>query len=77
MKMWTIFTLAIGLVSIGALLVAGFTTWLSPSVTAGVSALAPPVATAVVLVAYFNWRANLKRRILADDAHDDELARAA
>ena len=77
MKMWNILTLAIALVGIGAPLVAGFTTWLSPAVKAGVLALAPPAAMAVVLVGYFNWRAKWTRRILADDEHDDTLLRAA
>ena len=77
MKTWKILTLAIALVGIGAPLAAGFTTWLSPAVKAGVLALAPPVALAVVLVGYFSWRAKFKRRILAEDQHDDALAKAA
>ena len=59
MKMWKILTLGIAVVSIGAPLVAGFSRWLSPAVKAGVFALAPPVAAAVVLVGYLNWRAKL------------------
>lgn len=77
MKMWKILTLAIALVSIGIPLVAGITTWLSPAVKAGVLAFAPPVAVAVVLVLYFNWRARFRRQILADDQRNDELVRAA
>ena len=77
MKMWKILTLAIVLVSIGVPLFAGIAAWLSPAVTAGVFALAPPVAVAVALVLYFNWRARFKRQILADHEGDDELLRAA
>ena len=66
MKTWKILTLAIALVSVAVPLVAGFTTWLSAAVKAGVVALAPPVAVATGLVLYFNWRARFKRQILAD-----------
>jgi hypothetical protein len=77
MKMWKVLTLAIALVVVGAPLVAGFTTWLSPVAHRGVFALASPVAGAVVLVLYFRWRASFVRQILADDDRDDELLRAA
>ena len=77
MKTWKILTLAIALVSIGAPRVAGFTTWLSPVVRAGVLALVAPVALAVALVGYFNWRARLTRRILAADERHDTLLRVA
>ena len=76
MKMWRILTLTIVLVTISAPLVVGFTTWLAPSVSTRLFALAPPVAMALVLVLYFEWRARLERRIVADERHD-ELSRAA
>jgi hypothetical protein len=76
MKMWRIVTLTIVLVSISGPLLAGFTPWLAPWVQTRLGALAPPVAMALVLVLYFEWRARLKRRIVADNRHD-ELARAA
>jgi len=77
MTLWKIVTLVITLVSIGAPLVAGFTAWLSPSVKSAVFALGSPVAVAVVLAVYFNWRGRFKRRILAEEGRDDELVRAA
>ena len=76
MKMWRILTLTIVLVSISAPLLERFTTWLTPSIGTRLLALAPPVAMALVLVLYFEWRARLKRRIVADERHD-ELSRAA
>ena len=77
MTLWKVVTLVLALAGIGAPLVVGsITTWLTPAVKAVVFALAPPVAVAVVLVAYFNWRARFKHRILSDERHD-ELVRAA
>ena len=76
MKLWRILTLTIVLVTISAPLLAGFTTWLALWVQTRLFALAPPVAMALVLVLYFEWRARLKRRIVADERHD-ELSRAA
>jgi hypothetical protein len=75
--MWKILTLAIVIVTIAAPVVAGFTTWLPASIQAGVLALAPPVAAAFVLVAYFNWRRRLKSRIVAGDEPDHDLLKAA
>lgn len=77
MKMWKILTLIIVLGSITAPLVARLTTWLSPAVQAAMLAVAPPAAAAIVLVAYFEWRAWLKRRTVADDRPDDGLVKAA
>jgi hypothetical protein len=77
MKVWKIVTLIIVLGSITAPLVARLTTWLSPPVQAAMLAVVPPAAAAIVLVAYFEWRAWLKRRIVASDRYDDELVTAA
>ena len=77
MKIWRVLTLTIVLVSIGAPLIAGFTTWLASAVRTGVLALASPMAAAVVLVAYFNWRARLKSHLLADPRPHDDFATAA
>ena len=74
MKVWRILTLTMVLVIIGAPLVAGFMNWLPPAVRAGVLSLAPPMAAALVLVLYFNWRARVKRRILGDARRDQELS---
>ena len=65
MKIWRILTLTIVLASVGAPLIAEFTTWLAPAVRTGLLALAPAAAAGVVLVLYFNWRARLKSHILA------------
>ena len=77
MKVWRILTLTMVLVIIGAPLVAGFMNWLPPAVRAGVSSLAPPMAAALALVLFFNWRARIKSRILGDAKRDQELATAA
>ena len=77
MKVWRILTLTMVLVIVGAPLVAGFMNWLPPAVRAGVLSLVPPMAAALVLVLYFNWRARVKRRILGDARRDEELATAA
>ena len=77
MKVWRILTLTMVLVIIGAPLAAGFMNWLAPAVRAGVLSLALPMAAALVLVLYFNWRARVKRRILGDARRDEELATAA
>jgi hypothetical protein len=77
MKVWRILTLTTVLVSISAPLIPGLTTWLTPANWIAVLALMPFVAVAFVLVVYFNWRAKLKSRILADNRRDDELVRAA
>ena len=77
MKIWRVLTLTMVVLSIGAPLVARLTTWLAPAVRAGVSALVPPAAAALVLVLYFNWRARLKSRILTDARSEQELATAA
>ena len=77
MKIWKIVTLTIIVASIATPLVAGLTTWLPPAIRTVVLALAPPAAVAIVLVAYFEWRAKLKSEMLADDRRDDEPVRAA
>jgi hypothetical protein len=77
MKVWRILTLTMVLVIIGAPLVAGFMNWLPPAVRAGASSLAPPMAAALALVLFFNWRARIKSRILGDAKRDQELATAA
>ena len=66
MKMWRLVTLTIVLVWAGVPLIDKFMTWLTPTVWAGVVAVAPPVAAAVALVLYFHWRARLKSRFLSD-----------
>ena len=37
----------------------------------------PPLAAAIVLVVYLEWRAKLRREILAANKRDDALANAA
>jgi len=77
MKVWRVLTLTMVLVIISAPLVAGFMNWLAPAVRAGVLSLVPPMAAALVLVLYFNWRARVKSRILGDAGRDQEFATAA
>ena len=77
MKVWRILTLTMVLVIVGAPLVVGFMNSLPPAVRAGVLSLAPPMATALALVLYFEWRARIKRRILGEVERDEELSRAA
>jgi hypothetical protein len=77
MKMWRAFTLTIVLVTISMPWLAEVTAWLPTAVRSAVVVLAPPVAMALALVLYFDWRTKFKRQILADDRRDDELAGAA
>ena len=77
MTVWRILAIPTVLVMIGAPLVAGFMNWLPPAAWAGLLSLAPPAAAALALVLYFNWRARLKSRILAEDGRDQEVATAA
>ena len=77
MKVWTFLTLTMVLLIVGASLVAGFMNWLSPAVRAGVLSLAPPMATALALILYFEWRARIRRRILGEVERDEELSSAA
>ena len=72
MKVWKVVTLAMVFVSLAEVVLARLTTWLPPAVQTGVLALAPPVALALILVAYFDWRARLKSRIVADNGRDEE-----
>ena len=77
MKGWRILTLTIVLVWIGAPLVDRFSTWLAPAVWAAVLALAPPIAAALALVLYFQWRSRIKSRIVGETAREDTMAAAA
>ena len=77
MKLWRILTLTIVLVSVAVPLVAGLKAWVAPVVWAGALALTPPLAAAIVLVVYFEWRAKLRRDLLAANKRDDALANAA
>ncbi len=76
MKSWRIVTLSIVLVGIIAPVLAEFTNWLPPAVRDGLIAIAPPVAGALALVLYFDWRTRFRNQILGD-AGDGDLARAA
>jgi hypothetical protein len=74
--MWKVVTLAVVFVSLAEVVLARLTTWLPLAIQTGVLAVAPPVALALILVAYFEWRAGLKRRIVADNGGDEEPAHA-
>jgi hypothetical protein len=75
-KSWRVVTLSIVLVGIIAPVLAEFATWFSAAVRDGLIAIAPPVAAALALVLYFNWRTRFRDRILGD-ASDNDLGRAA
>jgi hypothetical protein len=77
LKTWSSLTVALVVASIGVPALAEFATWLPPAVREGLVGLVPPVAVALLLVAYFNWRERLKRRLVADDERDAALVRAA
>ena len=77
MKIWKTVTLATVLIGISASILAAFTTSFALATPTAVFAVAAPVAAALVLVLYFNWRAKLKSQILGNDSRDDDLARAA
>jgi hypothetical protein len=77
MKVWPIVTLTMVLVIIGAPIVAGVMNWLAPAVRAGVSSLVPPMAAALALVLYLNWRAKLMSRILDEAGGGQEVTTAA
>jgi hypothetical protein len=76
MKSWRIVTLSVVLVGIIAPVLAEFTTWFPPAVRDGLIAIAPPLAAALALVLYFNWRTRFRDQIRGD-AGDNDLARAA
>ena len=65
MRTWKIFTLTAVVLMLAEVTFARFATWLSPAIQAGLLALVPLAALALVLVAYFEWRDRLKRRIVA------------
>jgi hypothetical protein len=67
MKIWSFVTLMVVLVSVGGALAAVLWAWLAPAARAALPALAPPLAAALLLVLYFNWRVRLKNQILAGD----------
>jgi O-antigen/teichoic acid export membrane protein len=67
-KSWRFVTLSIVLVGIVALVLAEFTSWLPPAVRDGLVAIAPPLAAALALVLYFNWRARFRNQISATQA---------
>jgi hypothetical protein len=70
-------TLTMVLVSMSAPLVVGVMNSLGPAVRAGVLSLAPPMAMALALVLYFEWRARIKRRMLGEIERDQELSSVA
>lgn len=74
MKVWKFVTLAMVFVSLAEVVLARLTTWLPPAIQTALLALAPPVALALILVAYFDWRARLKSRMVADNERDEEPA---
>ena len=76
MKSWKIFTLVFVVVTLAEGALARFTSWLSPTTQTGVLVVAAAVAPGLALVAYFDRRARLKSRLVADHVRDEEPARA-
>ncbi len=74
MKIWRVLTVTIVLVWIGVPLVDGIMTRFAPAVWAGVVAVAPPVAAALALVLYFQWRVRLRNRMGGKARRDEEVA---
>jgi len=77
MKVWKIFTLTAVVLMLAEVVLARFMTWLPGAIPIGLLALLPPVALALALVAYFDWRGRLKSRIVDEDGGDEEPACAA
>ncbi len=77
MRKATILAVALALVSIWVVLAAAMTAiWLTEEVRVVGLVTVPPSIVAGLLVLYFDWRAKLQRRILAerDDRHDLDKA---
>lgn len=77
-KKATILGIAIALVSIWAVMAASLTAvWLTEELRVVGLVTAPPAIVAGLLVVYFEWRAKLQRRILAQGEGLEHLDKAA
>jgi hypothetical protein len=78
MKRSTVLAIALAFVSIWVVMAAGVTAiWLTEEVRVVGLVTLPTAIVAALLVLYFNWRAKLQRRILAERDGRHDLDRAA
>jgi hypothetical protein len=78
MERSTILAIGLAFVSIWAVMAAGITpVWLTEEVRVVGLVTLPPAIVASLLVLYFEWRAKLQRRILAERKDGPNLAKAA
>lgn len=79
MKKVTALTVAVALVSILVLLAAGGITavWLTEEVRVAGLVILPTAIVAFLLVLYFDWRATLQRRVLAERDERADWRKAA
>ena len=78
MKRSTVLAIAVAFVSIWVVLAAGVTAvWLTEEVRLVGLVILPTAIVASLLVLYFDWRAKLQRRILAERDGRHDLDKAA
>lgn len=78
MKKSAVLGAALAFVSIWVVLAAGITAvWLTEELRVIGLVMLPAAIVASLLVLYFDWRGKLRRRILADRDHDQDLGSAA
>ena len=77
LKVWRIFTLTAIALVLAEVAFERFLTWLPPAVQTGLVAVALPVAVALLLVAYFDWRRRMKDRIVGSDQRREDWSAAA
>ena len=78
MKRSTVLAIALAFVSIWVVLAAGVTAvWLTEEVRVVGLVILPTAIVASLLVLYFDWRAKLQRRILAERDGRHDLDKAA
>ena len=78
MKRSTVFAIALAFVSMWVVMAAGTTAvWLTGEVRVVGLVMLPTAVVASLLVLYFDWRAKLQRRILADRDERPDLNKAA
>ena len=78
MKRSTVLAIALAVVSIWVVMAAGVTAvWLTEEVRVVGLVILPTAIVASLLVLYFDWRAKLQRRILAERNGRHDLDKAA
>jgi hypothetical protein len=78
MERSTVLAIGLAFVSIWAVMAAGITpVWLTEEVRVVGLVTLPPAIVALLLVLYFEWRAKLQRRVVAERKDGPHLAKAA